>query len=86
MVAPIDLLEGQRYIEPVHSEGQGDHIDHIYNITSAGDDYINPTTNGKMSWHSVSSCTSDSGEALQNWKNRLHEVSMRRCARITRSM
>ena len=29
---------------------------------------------------------SDSGYALENWKNRLDEVSMRRCARVTRSM
>ena len=47
-------------------------------------EYITPTTDGKMSWRSVSSCTSDSGEALENWKNRMHQVSMRRCVRITR--
>ena len=32
---------------------------------------------------SASSYTSDLGEALENWKNRLHEVFMRRCARVT---
>ena len=40
--------------------------------------------NGNLSWRSASSCTSDSREALENWKNRLHEVSMRTCARITK--
>ena len=39
-----------------------------------------------MSWKSASSSTSDSGAALENQKNRLHEVSMRRCARVTRSV
>ena len=64
---PIDPLEGHRYVKPVHNEGQGDYIDHTYNITSTRDYYIKPTTDGKLSWRSVSSCTPDSGEALENW-------------------
>ena len=39
VVAPIDPLEGQRYVEPVHSEGQGDYLDHIYNVMSSTNDY-----------------------------------------------
>ena len=66
VVAPIDPLQGKIYDKPVHSEGQGDYIDHIYNITYVGDDYINPTTGGNMGWWRVSSCTSDLGEALDN--------------------
>ena len=50
------------------------------------EDYINQTANGNLSWKSASSCTSDLEEALENWKNRLHEFSVMRCARITRSM
>ena len=61
-------------------------MDHIYNISALKYDYVNPTVNGNLSCRSTSSCTSDSGEALENWKNRLHEVSMRRCAKVTRSM
>ena len=83
-VSPIDPLEGQIYVEPVNSEGQGDYLDHIYNVTSLQSDYINPTADGNLSWRSTSSCTSDSGEALENWKNRLHEVSIRGCTRINR--
>ena len=49
-------------------------------------DYINPTIDRNMCWRSVSLCTSNLVEALENWQNRLHEVSMRRCARITRSV
>ena len=86
VVSPIDPLEGHRYVKLVYSEGQGDYLDHIYNINTPKDDYINPTMDGNLRWRSTSSCTSDSGEALENWKNRLHEVSMRRCARVTQSM
>ena len=57
-------MEGKRYVEPVHSEVKGNYIDHIYNITSARDDYINPKTDGKLSWWSVISCTSYLGEEL----------------------
>ena len=39
VLAPIYLLEGQRYVRTVNSEGQGDYMDHIYNITSLRDDY-----------------------------------------------
>ena len=82
VVAPIDPLEGKRYVEPVNSEGHGNYLYQLYNIMSSKEDYINPIADGNLSWWSVISCTSDSGDALENWKNRLHEVSMRRCARI----
>ena len=83
MVALIDL-EGKRYVELVHSEVQGNYLDMLYNIVSSKKDYINPTTDGRMSWRSVSLCMPDSGNALEIWKNMLHKFSMRRCARITR--
>ena len=86
VVYPIDPLEGQRCIEPVYSEGQGDYLDHIYNVTALQEDYINPIKDGNMSRRSSSSCTFDSGEALENCQNQLHEVSMRRCAQVTRSL
>ena len=64
VVAPIHPLEGQRYVEPVHSEGQGNYLDQSYNIMASKEDYINPTVEGKLSWRSVSSCMSDLGDAL----------------------
>ena len=69
VVAPIDLLEGQRYVHPVNSEGQGNYLDQLYNIMSSREEYINPTTNGKLCQQSVISCTSNSREALENWQN-----------------
>ena len=29
VVAPLDPIEGQRYVEPVFNEGQDDHLDNI---------------------------------------------------------
>ena len=43
VVTPIDPLEGKRCIEQVNIKGHGDYLDHIYNITSTRDDYVNPT-------------------------------------------
>ena len=45
---------------------------------------MNPIANGVLSWCNVASCTSDSEVALENWQRRLHEVSTRRCAYLTR--
>ena len=86
VVSPIDPLEGQRYFEPVYNEKQVDYLDQIYNVTAIQEDYINPTKDGNLSWKNASSCTSDTREALDNWENILHEVSIRRCERVTRSM
>ena len=46
------------------------------------EDYINQKSDRKLSGWSISSCSSDWGEALENWQNQLHEVSMQKCARI----
>ena len=86
VVSPLDPLEGQRCIESVFNEGQGDHLDNIYNVTILKEYYINPTMDGNLIWRWTISCTSNSGEALENWQNRLHEVSIGRCARITNSV
>ena len=67
VITPIDTLEGNRYIEKVDSEGQGGYLDNIYNIMSAMDYYVNPMAEGNLSWRGISSCTSDSQEALENW-------------------
>ena len=84
MVAPIDPLEGQLNFEPVHSEGRRKYLDQLYNVMSSKDDYINPTIDGNLSWRSVILCTSDSREALENWHNRMHKVSLCKCTRITK--
>ena len=65
VVGLIEPLEGKRYVEPVRGECHEENLDTIYNISSMVVDYINPTTNGKLSWKSVSSCSSNSREALE---------------------
>ena len=42
VVAPIDPLEGHRYVELMHSKGQENYLDQLYNIMSSKEDYINP--------------------------------------------
>ena len=84
VVSPINPFDEQRYIEPVYNEGQGDYLDQIYNVTAMQEYYTNPTVDGNLSWRCASSCTFDLGEALEGWRNRLHEVSMRICARVTK--
>ena len=38
VVAPLDPLEGHRYVEPVFNEWEGDHLDNIYNVTVIRED------------------------------------------------
>jgi len=61
-------------------------LDNIYNLTARKADYVDLASDGKMSWRSTSSCDSDSDQDLENWQNRLHEVLMRRCAYMTKSL
>ena len=79
VIAPMDPQEGRQYVEPIKDEdGRG--WDHAYNIS---EDYIHPTTDSELRWHSASSASSDSDDALENWQNQLHEVSFRKCGLIT---
>ena len=48
VVSPIDPLEGKIYVDPVYNEEWGDYLDHIYNVTSLQEDYINPTIDGNL--------------------------------------
>jgi hypothetical protein len=47
---------------------------------------INTIADGNLSWRSDSTCSSDLEEALENWQNKIYEVSTRRCARITKEV
>jgi hypothetical protein len=80
VIAPLDQSEGERFIEPTCLDLE--EISQLYRTTTCDEDYVNPTTDEVLSWRSITSCTTDSNIELQNWKQRLHEVSMRRCVRI----
>jgi hypothetical protein len=50
VIAPLDLDEGQRYIEPIREEDHAYELEKIYKMTTRQQDYINPTVDGNMSW------------------------------------
>ena len=61
-------------------------MDSLYQMTANQSNYINPTIEGNISWRCDSSCASDSYVGLENWLNRLYEVSARRCAFMSKSL
>jgi len=83
ITAPIDPGEGYRYVEPVRYERE---LDNIYNVTSNKANYVDPDADGKLSWKSSSSWDDDSEQTLEDWQNRLHEVSTRCCSYVTKSL
>ena len=65
VIAPLDPLEGERFIEPTFLDLE--EINQLYRTTACGEDYINPTTDGVLSWRSITSCVTDSDIELENW-------------------
>ena len=49
VVAPIDPLEGQQYVEPVHNKGKENYLDQMYNTMYLKEYYINPIVDGNLS-------------------------------------
>ena len=92
IIAPLDPTQGPRYTELICVDDHDDlheetrDVDDLYKVTSSQDNYVNPTMEGALSWRYDSSCTSDSDEGLENWQNRMHELSGMRCARLTKSL
>ena len=79
VITPTDPNEGRMYIEIVKDEFFK-RWDHAYNIS---EDYIHPNADGELGWHSDSSVSFNLDDALENWQNRMHEVSARKCGLIT---
>jgi hypothetical protein len=80
VIAPLDPSEGERYVEVTCLDLE--EINQLYRTTAREEDYVNPTADGVLSWRSITLCASDSDTGLENWQQRLHEVSTRRCTRI----
>jgi hypothetical protein len=80
VITPLDPSEGERFIEPTCLDLE--EIDQLYRTTTREEEYVNPTTDGLLSWRSITSCASDSDIGLENWQQPLHEVSTRRCTRV----
>jgi hypothetical protein len=83
MVSPLDPYEDDRYNELVDEDVEISVIENIYRITGYREEYINPTLDGELSWLSVKSYDIYSKDALERWKNKLYEVSTRRCTHIS---
>lgn len=82
----MDPKAGKRYVETIQGGMVSKGVDDLYKLTAHDDDYVNPTTEGVLSWRGISACSLDSDDELDNWKHRLHEVSARRCAHITKTL
>ena len=73
MIVPLDPAERERYImESVHIDEE---VDHIYKLTMQDEDWINPTADAMLCWENDSDCFSDFDGEMENWKNRLHDMS-----------
>ena len=69
-------------MEPVKDNILIEYVNHLYKTTMHKEDYINPIPYGMISWRSIISYASDSDMWLKKWKQRLHELSTIRCARM----
>ena len=62
-IAPLELVEGRRYVEPV----ENGEIENLYNLTSQMEYYFNPTMDGMLYWCNINPCASDYNEYLEDW-------------------
>jgi hypothetical protein len=80
VIAQLDPSKGERFVEPTCLDLE--EISQLYRTTACDEDYVNPTSYGILGWQIITSCVTDSYTSLENSQQRIHEVSMRRCARI----
>ena len=67
IIVPLDPSMGPLYREHIRAGEEARGIDNFYKVTKMQDDYINPTTDGTLSWRYASSYTLDSEAGLENW-------------------
>jgi hypothetical protein len=60
VIATLDSSEGGRYVEPGTIFFITEDINQLDRTTTHEEDYINPTTNGMLSWRSITYCSLDS--------------------------
>jgi hypothetical protein len=86
VVAPLDPSYCERYVEPVPDSVLEDDVNQLYRTTARDEDYVNPTTDGVLSWRSINSDMSDSDTGVENGSKYCMKVSTRRCTRVTRAV
>jgi hypothetical protein len=67
VIAPLDPLEGGRYLELATDKILIEDVNHLYRSPMRKEDYINPTKDGMLSWRSISSYFSYSDTRLEKW-------------------
>lgn len=80
VIVPLDPVEGEWYIELVHEE---EDVDHIYKLNTRDEDWINPMTDGMICWEKDSEFFYEFDGEMENWQNRLHDVSALHFIKIT---
>jgi hypothetical protein len=83
VISPLGPLKGGSYVEPTIDNFITEDINQLYRTIVHEKYYINPNKDGMLSWRSISSCDSDFDTRLENWQQRLHELSTRRCVIMT---
>jgi hypothetical protein len=66
LISPLDPLEVGRYVEPVTENFITEEVNQLYRTTTREEDYINPTTDGMLSWRRIDSFDSNSDTRLEN--------------------
>ena len=55
VVAPLDPSDCETYVEPLPDSVLEDDVNQLYRTTTREEDYVNPTTDGVLSWRSINS-------------------------------
>jgi len=63
----LDPTEGVQYTKSMCGDNSDDDLDYVYKITAQGEDWVNSTIVGRISWERESSCTSDLDEEIERW-------------------
>jgi hypothetical protein len=66
VVTILDPSKGERFVEPTCLDIE--EIVQLYRTTMRDEDYVNPTTDGVLSWWSITSCATDLDIGLENWQ------------------
>jgi hypothetical protein len=80
VIAPLEPSEGERFVESTFLDLE--EINQLYRTITREEDYVNPIAYDVLSWIRITSCVLDSNTSLENWQQRLQDLSTRICARI----
>lgn len=67
VVSPLDPDKVDIYVKLVRKDLDDMDLENFYKVTARLEDYINPTTDGKLSWIGIRFYSFDYDKALANW-------------------